>query len=79
MEETKVKIREFLGQHIKSSQLTDDTDIFATGLVTSLFAMQIVLFVEGTFGIMLDSDDLMLDNFRTVNALTDLVSRKQPA
>lgn len=79
MEGNKDRIRGFLSQYIQSDALQDDVDIFASGFVTSLFAMQLVLFVEGEFGISLDSDDLKLDNFRSVNALADLVERKNGA
>jgi acyl carrier protein len=76
MEESRMKIRTFLAQYIRNNELRDDLDIFASGFVNSLFAMQIVLFVEGEFGISLGSDDLKLDNFRSVDALTGLVARK---
>lgn len=74
--ENKPRIREFLSRYIRNQDLQDDTDIFASGFVTSLFAMQIVLFLEGEFGITLDSDDLRLDNFRSIDALATLVARK---
>lgn len=77
MEAMKETIRTFLLKHVKTQGLSDDVDIFASGFVNSLFVMQLVMFVEGEFNIELDSDDLSLDNFRTVNSLVDLVSRKQ--
>jgi acyl carrier protein len=76
MEETKVKIKNFLSRHIQNQNLQDDIDIFASGFVNSLFAMQLVLFVEGEFSIQLGSEDLDLDNFRSINALANLVERK---
>lgn len=76
MDGNKAKIREFLGRHIKNHELQDDVDIFANGFVNSLFAMQLVLFVEGEFGITLGNEDLKLDNFRSINALNELVERK---
>ncbi|MCA9971997.1 MAG: acyl carrier protein [Anaerolineales bacterium] len=77
MEDKQEKIRSFLLKHIKTQDLKDDVDIFASGYVNSLFAMQLVMYVEGEFKIQLDSDDLNLDNFRTVNSLVELVERKQ--
>jgi acyl carrier protein len=76
MDERKAKIRSFLARYIRNRDLPDDVDIFASGFVTSLFAMQIVLFVEGEFGLRLGSGDLRLDNFRTINALDGFVERK---
>ncbi|MEU8263742.1 phosphopantetheine-binding protein [Micromonospora sp. NPDC048999] len=72
--DTKTRIRTFLGTRWPGD-LRDDDDIFETGLVNSLFAMQLVLFVEQEFAIELDNGDLERDNFRTVNAIAELVER----
>ena len=69
-------IRDFVGRATNDSPLADDDDIFATGFVNSLFAMELVTFVEGTYGITIESEDLDLDNFRTVARIAALVARK---
>lgn len=71
------RVRQYLTQHFNNRTLRDDDDIFAQGFVTSLFAMQLVMFVEKEFGIQIDSDDLEIDNFRSVTALSELVNRKK--
>ena len=76
-DEIRQEIRTFLTAHIRQPALPDDEDIFAAGYVTSLFAMQLVLFLEGQFAIQLKNQDLRLDNFRTVTVMADLVERKQ--
>ncbi len=75
--EIKTKIREFLSRHFQNYNLRDDEDIFALGFVNSLFAMQLVFFVEKEFQLEVDNDDLQLDNFRTIDALASLVQRKK--
>lgn len=75
----KQQIRDFLTRFFRDHKLADDEDIFATGYVNSMFAMQLVQFVETTFGIAVESDDLEMDNFRTVNAIAALVERKHGA
>jgi acyl carrier protein len=77
--ENKAKIREFLSRFFRDHQLADDEDIFASGYVNSMFAMQLVQFVEQEFGITVESEDLELDNFRTVDAISALVGRKTAA
>ncbi len=52
-----------------------DLDLFGSGLVSSLFAMQLVSYVESTFGVAVQGPDLRLDNFRSVAAITGLVLR----
>lgn len=76
MRRSKEKLRAFLSQHLGTDSLRDDEDIFASGLVNSLFAMELVLFVEGEFSIKIDDQDLQMDNFRSIDALADLIERK---
>jgi methoxymalonate biosynthesis acyl carrier protein len=68
-------IRDFLGRHCPAD-LDDEDDIFELGLVNSLFAMQLVLFVEQEFAIQVDGEDLERDNFRSVGAIARLVERR---
>jgi len=69
-------IREFIARHVRDHELREDEDIFATGFVNSMFAMQLVNFVETTFGFTVESDDMDLDNFRSIAAIAALVERK---
>ena len=71
----KDRIRAFISQYVWR-QVSDDEDVFASGLVDSLFALQLVLFVESEFSIKIGREDLHLKNFRTIDALAQLVQRK---
>ena len=73
--EIKPTVREFLTCSL-NGELSDDDDMFALSLVSSMFAMQLVEFVEGSFGIEIDSEDLEIDNFRSIEAISALVERK---
>lgn len=75
-EECKVKIRQFLSRFLRNHQLADDEDIFALGFVNSLLALQLVQFVEKELGVEVMDEDLDLDNFRSVEAISSLVARK---
>ena len=50
-------------------------DLFASGLVSSMFAMQLVVHLESAYGIAIIGPELKLDNFRTVQAMANLVLR----
>ena len=76
--EIRAKVREFIGRFVRGGELGDGDDIFATGFVNSMFAMQLVQFVETAFGIVCESDDLELDNFRSIDAITAFVLRRNP-
>ncbi|HET9138360.1 acyl carrier protein [Actinophytocola sp.] len=68
-------LRRFITAKYPAIELTDDQDIFALGFVNSLFAMELVMFVEKTFGTQIPNDELRLDHFRSVNAMVQLVHR----
>jgi methoxymalonate biosynthesis acyl carrier protein len=69
-------IRDFIARAFEGRVVGDDEDIFALGFGNSLFAMQLVAFVEKEFGIEIDSEDLDIANFRTIRAISSLVTAK---
>jgi methoxymalonate biosynthesis acyl carrier protein len=52
-----------------------DLDLFASGTISSLFAMELVVHLEQAYGVVIAGSDLRRDNFRTVEAMTALVVR----
>lgn len=72
----KAKIRTFLEQFIQDAEFADDDDIFALGLVNSLMAMQLVLFLEKEFAVKFGNQDLDLKNFRSITAMTRLLEQR---
>ncbi|MBW4677059.1 MAG: acyl carrier protein [Desmonostoc geniculatum HA4340-LM1] len=76
MKETKEEIQKFLSQFFGNHNLQEDEDIFSLGFVNSMFAMQLVLFLEKEFQIIVENEDLDFENFKTINAMTNLIERK---
>jgi len=76
MEDAKIKIRGFLSRFFQTTKLKEDDDIFALGFVNSLFAMQLVTWVETEFVIQIDDEDLDVENFNTITAISNLIKRK---
>jgi methoxymalonate biosynthesis acyl carrier protein len=70
----RTNLLDFLEQRTKR-RVAVDTDLFATGLVSSLFALELVVHVENAFGVAVTGCELTLDNFRTVDAIAALVLR----
>ncbi|MFI0227486.1 acyl carrier protein [Streptomyces lydicus] len=62
----------FLTERLKTP-VTADQDIFGAGLVSSMFAMQLVVHLEEEYDIAIVGPALNLDNFRTVEKMTALV------
>jgi len=77
LNDTKLKIREFLQQFFGNHQLRDDEDLFSTGYVNSLFAMQLVMFIEQEFHIQLSNDELDLSNFKSIDTISNFLEQKQ--
>lgn len=73
-EAIRTNLTEFVEKQIKK-RVNADLDLFGSGFVSSLFALQLVVQVETAFGVMVQGPDLKLDNFRTIDAITDLVMR----
>ncbi|MFC0105731.1 acyl carrier protein [Kibdelosporangium aridum] len=72
--DTATAIRDFLRQRT-GTDVPDEQDLFASGLVSSIFAMELVVHLEQTFGVAITGSNLKLDNFRTVALMAGLVER----
>jgi methoxymalonate biosynthesis acyl carrier protein len=73
--DVRTQIRRYLDKAI-TDEFRDDDDIFVLGVVDSLFALQLVTFVESQFSITVERDDLDIDNFCSVDSLTRFVHGK---
>src|SRR5687768_10327633 len=73
---TRETIRRFILSSIAIADLDDDADLFESGIVNSLFAVQLMTFIEKTFALEVAEEDLEIDNFRSLNATAGFVLRK---
>jgi methoxymalonate biosynthesis acyl carrier protein len=78
-EEKRVReaVTRFLLSSINLTKLNDEDDLFESGIVNSLFAVQLMTFLEKTFSIEVGMDDLDIENFKSVNATTAFVLKKK--
>ena len=77
IQSTKDRIKNFILESINIPNLQDDDNLFESGIVNSLFAIQLMTFLEKTFNIEVTMDDLSMDNFESINAASLFVERKQ--
>jgi acyl carrier protein len=73
--DVRTRIRDYFSKAI-AEEIGDEDDIFKLGVVNSLFAMQLVLFVENEFSITAEREDLDINNFCSIAALTHFVLNK---
>jgi acyl carrier protein len=76
MSQLENEVRTFLGKYVSDPDVDADLDLFGSGLVNSLYAMQLVLFVEKQYGIQVANEDLDYENFKSVNAVIAFITSK---
>jgi acyl carrier protein len=69
-------VKRFILSSISIANLDDDDNLFESGIVNSLFAVQLMTFIEKTFAIEVGMDDLDIENFKSLNATTAFVLKK---
>ena len=69
-------VKRFILSSISIAKLDDDDNLFEAGIVNSLFAVQLMTFLEQTFAIEVAMDDLDMENFKSLNATTAFVLQK---
>jgi methoxymalonate biosynthesis acyl carrier protein len=69
-------LRRFFSAALPGDAFTVDDDYFALGHANSLFALELITFVERHFSITVDVTDLELENFRTIARTAEFVRRK---
>ena len=75
-ERVKETVRNFILSSINITGLKDDDNLFESGIVNSLFAVQLMTFIEKSFSIEVGMDDLDIENFKSLNATTAFVLQK---
>lgn len=75
MSEIKCDVRAFLSRYVKNQDIQDDEDIFSSGAVNSLFAMQLIMYLESRFSIRITNQEMNPDNFKSINSIEQTVNR----
>ncbi|NQX47754.1 acyl carrier protein [Paenibacillus tritici] len=70
-------ISSFILKHINQSELDYDLRIFEEGLVNSLFAIELMTFLEKSFKIKIRIVDLDMEHFQSVHSIAAFVNNKQ--
>jgi methoxymalonate biosynthesis acyl carrier protein len=75
MENTTFRVSKFLSGFFRRKLATDE-DIFSSGVLNSLFMLQMIMFLEREFAIRIENADLDMANFRTINNIVRFIERK---
>jgi methoxymalonate biosynthesis acyl carrier protein len=78
VDQKNARVREFFSRFFRTEGLADDQDIFAGGYVNSLFAMQLIAWLEKEYRLTVDDADLQISNFSSIDAICAFIARKVP-
>lgn len=71
------EIRGWLRDNVTGGRdVPEDEPIIENGVLTSLQTVELVMFLEDRFGIMVEDEELDEENFGSVNAIAALVTGK---
>ena len=74
----KEKVRSYIYKavHAAKDKIKDNSLIFRQGYLDSMSLILMVIFIEKEFSIITDDEDITEDNFESINAITDYITRK---
>ncbi len=81
MDQTEIreKIKEYIQQatFADKDKIQNDSLIFKEGYFDSMGFVVLITFLEESFGVKTTDDDLIEENFESINAITDFIVRKK--
>jgi acyl carrier protein len=77
--EIKEKVKNYVLQAVyaEKEKINDNSLIFKEGYFDSMGFMVLISFLEEEFGIKTNDSDLLEENFESINAISDFVTRKK--
>jgi acyl carrier protein len=74
----KQEIRDFLSEMTnRKIEFNDDDSLLSAGILDSLSIAQLLVFIEERFNIPVDYNQLLPENFETINAIVDFLEGKK--
>jgi len=75
--DARAAIREWLQENVTGGRdVTNDEPLIDNGVMTSLQTVELVVFLEDTFGIVVEDEEFDEDNFGSVDSIATLVQSK---
>ena len=76
-DQVRASVRAFVVRRLDGIHVDDDENLFERGYVNSLFAVQLVMWIERTFDVPVEGADLDIANIQSVTAIASFVERKR--
>ncbi len=78
--ELKEQVRQFIVSNFyvaDPASLNDDASLLDAGIVDSTGVLEVITFIEGTFGITVEDSEMLPENLDAVNRITAFVQKKK--
>ena len=79
----KNQVRQYIAENFMFSEdggaLSDDASFLEEGIVDSTGVLELVMFVEQDFDVAVSDDEIVPENFDSINRLATYISRKTAA
>ena len=80
MESLKREVRQFLaGQLHRNVDVGDNESLLEAGIIDSMAVLELVAHVEQQYGFSVSDDDMMPENFDTIDAIAAFIASRRPA
>ncbi len=82
---TRSETKDIIANYIRNSfikdsgiEISDDTALIEDKIIDSTGVIETVAFIEETFGVSVEDEEIKFENFRSLNTITDFVQAKLP-
>jgi acyl carrier protein len=80
MNDISLAVRRFIGENFlfrdDGDAITHDASLLDAGIIDSTGVLELVCFLESTFGIEIQDDEMLPENLDSIRAITGYVTRK---
>ena len=77
----KSKIRQFIQENfvigLDDTELSEDDSFLETGIIDSTGVLEMVAFIEETYGFNVEDEEVLPENFDSINNLAAYIERKR--
>ena len=79
--QTKDQLRNYIFSELArdnySTKLSDNDSLLENGVLDSVAIVQLLSFIENNFGTIIDNEELIPENFETINSMYSLIKLKE--
>lgn len=79
MDERTKKLKKFILKYARQNDVEEDANIFEMGFANSLFAIQLIMFVEKEFAVSVENSIFGTDDFNSISSIRRYIESRLTA